>query len=107
MTKQDAFFERSKAVVDLLNDQKNVGVREIEVAASAAHGAARYSTWAFANTTLTVRELEARKAQAIEQFTNGYREMLEEHFADYIANYSTYYPGTPGAFTRKTGKPMP
>ena len=55
--------------------------------------------------SLTARELEARKAQAIEAFTNGFREMLEEHFQDYSENFDTYFKPKAGTFSRPVALP--
>lgn len=96
---KDAFFERSKAVIELCNQQL-AQARDIEVAASAAYGAARFSLWSMGRTTLTRREFEARKAEAIASFTKGFGEMLEEQYQDLLDNYDTYFPQKPGVVTR-------
>ncbi len=92
MASPDPFYQRSEAFVTFANSFLHKA-RDMEVAASAAHAAARYSAWAIANASASADEVRAKKDEAIGKFLNGYRLFLEQNFEDYIAHFDQYYPG--------------
>jgi len=94
-----SFDERVAANVNLFNEQRN-SVPPHNVAASAAFAAARYTVWATAAQMASGSDLAARRQEALDTFANGYRQMLEEHLDDFIANYNTYFQPQPGVITR-------
>ncbi len=93
------FYTRSKAIINLCNEQLSAA-KDDRIAASAAFAAARFSVWSTANRTVTKEELVRVKQQAIETFVKGFEQMLEYHFHDYVENFDTYYPPKFGTFTR-------
>ncbi len=101
MSNDPEFFNRYSESLNLFNKQmQDSGLPGHNIAASAAYAAARYAIWATANTTISPGDLETRRQHAIDTFTQGYRDMLEEHFNDFVANYNSYYQHKPGAITR-------
>lgn len=93
------FYNRTSEVLNLCNKQLSDATDE-RIAASTAYIAARFSVWATANKALSATELENVRKQAIDTFANGYRQMLEFHFDDYVKNYNSYYNVKPGTFVR-------
>lgn len=101
MDNDPEFYNRYSEALNLFNKQmQDTSYPAHHIAASAAYAAARYAIWATANTTLSVGDLETRRQHAIDTFTQGYRDMLEEHFNEFVRNYNEYYQHKPGVITR-------
>lgn len=85
----DKFFIRADAHIHLSNEQ----LKEIEhgrVSASMMFALARFNAWVNASGFQSAEQMEVKKSEAIEYFTNEYRKMLEENLDDYIANFNQY-----------------
>ena len=94
------FNARVDALIDLCNAQTAKQPTPILVATSAAFATARFAVWATASKTLTVAELQERRQGSIQAYTEGFRQMLEQHYDEMIDNYDRYLNRQPGAVTR-------
>lgn len=92
-----AFFERADAFIDLANAQlqKTQGSR---VSASMAFGSARFNAWLCGNMYGSRANMAQMKDQAVAGLTEHYRQMLNDSFDEFIANFDDYIK--PGVVTR-------
>ncbi|MFT4076538.1 MAG: DUF3144 domain-containing protein [Asticcacaulis sp.] len=97
MSNDPEFKNRSNAVIDFFNEQmQKSGLPPHFTAASGAYAAARFAVWAAARNTVSVDELKTRRQHVIDTFAEGHRQMLEEHFDEYVNNYDQYFQQKPG-----------
>ena len=95
-----SFSARVDEVIELCNAQAAKQQTPILVATSAAFGAARYAVWTTASKTMSVAELKERRQGSIQAYSEGFRQMLEQHYDEMIENYDSYLNRVPGAVTR-------
>ncbi len=83
------FFQRSDAFIGLANDQMKTmpGPR---VVTAMSFATAHFNTWLCAGMFGDVETFKARKAETIAEITKHYREMLEENWDNYAANFDSY-----------------
>jgi hypothetical protein len=91
MTDTDrAFFDRADAHIALSNEQtKDVSDRTY-VSASNMYATARFNAWLVACNWNNGEEMKKGKQHTMDFFVNQYKEMLEQNFDDYVANFDTY-----------------
>jgi hypothetical protein len=99
-TNDPNFPQRVEAILDVCNVQVTSQPNAHLVVASTAFAAARFAVWITATTTLTVDELRARRQVTVDAFTEGFRQMLDQHFDDIEQNYTQYLDHQPGVVTR-------
>ncbi|MFV1984055.1 MAG: DUF3144 domain-containing protein [Thiohalomonadales bacterium] len=87
--KDNEFFELADAFIALANKQGKE-VNQGKVSATFLYGAARFNTFLVASNSESKAAFEAGIESSIEYFMTEYKKMLDEHFADYKANYETY-----------------
>jgi hypothetical protein len=85
----DAFFDRADAHIQLSNSQAAGAGRDV-VSASTLYAAARFNAHVVALGCVSVEEMTADRAGAIEYFVRQYQLMLEENLDDYIRNFGPY-----------------
>lgn len=81
------FYERADAHVDLANKHLQSGEQVGETCGSLVYGASRFNAWMIATSCSSAEELEAKKGESLEFFTEQYKEMLKEHLEEYIAHF--------------------
>lgn len=85
----DDFYLRADAHINLSNDQGK-DVSWGKVSASMMYATARFNVWLTAKGHETGKSLDEAKEEAIVHFLNSYREMLDVHFKEYVANFEDY-----------------
>ncbi|MEZ6197878.1 MAG: DUF3144 domain-containing protein [Planctomycetota bacterium] len=86
---EDVFYERADAHIELANRQIGEGDAG-EVGASMMFALARFDAWLSAGGFETAEQMKASREESLEFFVSEYRAMLEEHYDDYIENFSEY-----------------
>ncbi len=101
MSQSDPKFDRRvESIIQLCNAQLAGEPQANMVAASAAFAAARFGVWVTANMTQTAPEFAAMRQEAVARMTEGFRQMLEQHYDEVVQNYDGYLSATPGVVTR-------
>lgn len=85
----DAFYMRADAHITLSNDQLDGAAPEM-VNASMMFASARFCAWLSAGGFKTGEAMAEKRAETIEYFVAGFRQMLEGNMDAYIANFDTY-----------------
>lgn len=85
----DKFYERADAHIHLSNDQLEGSSAEM-VSTSMMFAAARFNAWISATGFQSGENMAAKRAETVEYFLTGYRQMLEAHMDDYIKNFDSY-----------------
>lgn len=83
------FFKRTDAFIKVANEltkEHEVG----KVSASMLYAAARFNAFIVASSAKDKAEADRNKVEAIEYFTNQYRNMLIANMDDYIEKYDDY-----------------
>lgn len=83
------FFKRTDAFIKVANEltqEHEVG----KVSASMLYAAARFNAFIVASSAKDKAEADRNKVEAIEYFTNQYRNMLLANMDDYIEKYDEY-----------------
>lgn len=83
------FFKRTDAFIKVANEltsEHEVG----KVSASMLYAAARFNAFIVASSAKDKAEADRNKVEAIEYFTNQYRNMLMANMEDYIEKYDDY-----------------
>ena len=83
------FFKRTDAFIKVANEltqEYEVG----KVSASMLYAAARFNAFIVASSAKDKAEADRNKVEAIEYFTNQYRNMLLANMDDYIEKYDEY-----------------
>lgn len=83
------FFKRTDAFIKVANEltsEHEVG----KVSASMLYAAARFNAFIVASSAKDKAEADRNKVEAIEYFTNQYRNMLLANMDDYIEKYDDY-----------------
>lgn len=88
--KDNEFYRRADAHIDLSNAQISEDVGKGKVSASFMYSVARFNAWISACGWGSSKELAAAKEDAIEYFVSEYRKMLEESLDDYVENFEKY-----------------
>ena len=87
--KDKEFYEMADAYIDVANEQgKNINSGK--VSATILYSAARFNTFLVASNSASADELSSRKEEACKYLMAEYQKMLDEHFADYTANFDMY-----------------
>src|ERR1700754_432904 len=86
----DAFYERADAHIHLSNDQLDGEVSPEAVNASMIFATARFNAWMSASGFSSAEEMAEKRAETIEYFVAGYRQMLEGNLDAYIRNFDSY-----------------
>jgi hypothetical protein len=88
----DAFYARADAHIHLANDQAENAGHEM-VNASLMFASARFSAFVSARGFASSEAMQAKRAETIEYFVTGFRQMLEGNLDAYIKNFETYVHG--------------
>ncbi len=86
---QEAFWLRTDEVITLANQQSEQASSE-EVSGSLLYASARFNAFLIAASAGNKASLEANKEDAIEYFTEQYRQLLTENLDDYLENFDDY-----------------
>ena len=89
------FWSRADAHIRLSNEQcarAAIG----EVRASMLYAASRFNAFMVASQAPDAATLKAGTAHAVEYFTDEFRKMLEDNFADHAKNFDAYFKRTKG-----------
>jgi len=85
----DGFYKRADAHIFLSNNQlKDAPLGN--VSASMMYGLARFNACVSASGFQSGEQMSAAREEAIKYFMGQYRQMLEEHLDDYIANFDKF-----------------
>ncbi|MBI5559258.1 MAG: DUF3144 domain-containing protein [Deltaproteobacteria bacterium] len=87
--KDKEFYEMADAYISLANKQS----KEIDpgkVSATFLYAASRFNIFLVAAGAASADEFGAKKETVCDYFMTEYKKMLEEHFADYQANFDKY-----------------
>jgi len=87
MENKEEFVKRADAHIFLANDQMSDNVTPGEVSASFMYGLTRFNAWIAAQSFASKDEMIAEKAEAVDYFVKQYKDMLNEHLNEHIANY--------------------
>ena len=85
----DKFYDRADAHIHLANDQTDK-VRHELVNASLMFASARFSAFVSARGFASGEAMQAKRAETIEYFVAGFRQMLEGNLDAYIKNFEAY-----------------
>lgn len=85
----DKFYERADAHIHLANDQVEDASHQM-VNASLMFASARFSAFVSARGFASGEAMKAKRAETIEYFVAGFRQMLEGNLDAYIANFEAY-----------------
>ena len=85
----DAFYARADAHIHLANDEAEKAGHEM-VNASLMFASARFSAFVSARGFASSEAMQAKRAETIEYFVAGFRQMLEGNLDAYIKNFETY-----------------
>ncbi len=88
--KDKEFYEMADAYIALANKQSNSKVHPGKVSATFLYAAARFNTFIVASGFESADDFASKKEEAMDYFMEEYKKMLDEHFADYQNNFSTY-----------------
>jgi hypothetical protein len=88
----DAFYQRADAHIHLSNDQLKDASREA-VNASMLFAAARFSAFISAGGFASGEAMAEKRAETVEYFVAGFRQMLEANLDAYIRNFGSYVQG--------------
>jgi Protein of unknown function (DUF3144) len=89
----DKFYDRADAHIHLSNDQLGEGAERVSremVNASMMFAAARFCAWTSAGGFASGDAMKAKRAETIEYFMTGFRQMLEGNLDAYIKNFEDY-----------------
>jgi hypothetical protein len=87
--KDKEFYEMADAYIALANKQGKE-VNQGKVSATFLYAAARFNIFLVASGAESAEDFAAKKETVFDYFTTEYKKMLEEHFADYQANFDSY-----------------
>ena len=87
--KDKEFYAMADAYIALANKQSE-NTDPGKVSAAFLYAAARFNTFLVAAGSNSADEFAAKKENLISYFMAEYKKMLEEHFADYKANFASY-----------------
>lgn len=85
----EAFFQRADAHIHLSNDQME-SADAGKVSASMMFAAARFNAYISARGFESGEAMAAKRAETLDYFVGGYRQMLEAHLDEYIRNFDSY-----------------
>lgn len=88
--RDNAFFDRADAFIQLANKQMSEGVDAGQVSASFSYGLARYSAWFCASGWRSSEDMSDAKEETVDFFVSEFRRMLELNMQDYIQNFAAY-----------------
>jgi hypothetical protein len=83
------FIKRADAFIHLANEQNKTANPGL-VSASMMFACARFNAYQSSTGFNSGPEMASKRAETIEFFLNGYREMLIAHLDEYIANWDAY-----------------
>lgn len=83
------FYSRADAHIFLSNDQLEAMHKE-GVAASMMYASARFTAWLMAGSFANADVMKESKDNALEFFTQRFRDMLNHNIDDYIKNFDHY-----------------
>lgn len=86
----DKFYERADAHIHLSNEQLDGMITAGKVSASMMYATARFNAWISASGHHSGESLAAKRAETIDYFMEGYRQMLEANLDEYIKNFDAY-----------------
>jgi Protein of unknown function (DUF3144) len=84
-----AFYDRADAHIHLANDELEKASHE-KVNASLMFASARFSAFLSARGFGSGEAMAAKKAETVEYFVSGFRQMLEGNIDAYIRNFEAY-----------------
>ncbi len=85
----DAFWERADAVINLANQQTESAGSE-DVSGSLLYASARFNAFLIAAQAGDADALRTGKEDAVDYFTEQYRQLLLDNLDDYIENFDEY-----------------
>ncbi len=86
----DNFFSRADSLIHLANDQISDTVGRGKVSASFLYAVSRFNTWVCACECKNSTELEERRNEIIEYFSQEYNKMIKDNIDDYVKNFDKY-----------------
>lgn len=87
--KDDEFYSLANQYIDLANEQCEQTDKG-KVSAMLLYAAARFNTYIVASSAADADQFDSLKESAFEFLMDEYKKMLNEHFADYKANFEKY-----------------
>lgn len=87
--KDDEFYSLANQYIDLANEQCEQ-IDKGKVSAMFLYAAARFNTYIVASSAPDADQFDSLKESAFEFLMDEYKKMLNEHFADYKANFEKY-----------------
>ena len=84
-----AFWDRSNAVINLLNEQCQTAPGN-DVGASILFASARFNAFNFAKAAGSAEGLAFDREKALEYFTTEFRNMMASNLDDFIANFDKF-----------------
>jgi hypothetical protein len=85
----DKFYDRADAHIHLANDQAEEASHQM-VNASMMFASARFSAFVSARGFASGEAMAAKRAETVEYFVAGFRQMLEGNLDAYIKNFEAY-----------------
>jgi len=87
--KDKEFYAMADEYIALANKQSK-NVNQGKVSATFLYAAARFNTFLVASGAASAEDFASKKENVFDYFMTEYKKMLEEHFADYQANFDRY-----------------
>lgn len=85
----DNFYNRADAHI-LLSNEQLADISAGKVSASMMYATARFNAWISASGFTSGSDMAAKRAETIEYFVTGYRQMLEANLDEYIGSFDAY-----------------
>lgn len=87
------FYKRADALIALANSHIDETTPPADATNSLMFASSRFNAWIAAMGFKNAEEMKTEKEEIVEFFTNQYKHMLEENFANYVENFEQFITG--------------
>jgi hypothetical protein len=86
---EDEFYKRADDIIALANKMADTAERG-RVGGSLMFASTRFNCWISATGFRNAEEMAAKRTETVAYFLEGYRQMLELNFDQYVENFDAY-----------------
>jgi hypothetical protein len=86
---EEDFYRRADSFIELANGMSDAAERG-RVGGSLMFASTRFNTWVSASGFRSGEEMAAKRSETLAHFLEGYRQMLELNFDQYVQNFDAY-----------------
>jgi len=86
---EEEFYRRADSIIELANRMADTAERG-RVGGSLMFASTRFNTWISASGFQSGAEMATKRAETVAYFLEGYRQMLELNFDQYVENFDAY-----------------